>query len=101
MTEASRLSIDATDDGPVVLVGVIDSHTTDQLLEGLDALGRDADVSLDLTGVGFIDSSGLRAIVTTHQRLDEAGHRLVLTGVSDAVQRLLEITGLEAHLHVS
>lgn len=39
-------------------------------------------------------------VVTTHQACAEAGHRLSLRAPSEAVNRLLEITGLREHLHV-
>ena len=97
---ASRLSIDLAGERHLVLAGVIDLHTGDQLLDRLASLGRKADISLDLADIDFIDSSGLRTIVTTHQELEATDHRLVLTEVSDAVRRLLEITGLEEHLHM-
>ena len=84
----------------VGLRGEVDSHTAG-LLEGcLDDLGTASDVVLDLAGVEFIDSSGLRVIIHAHQSLDDAGHRLILKSPSDAVTKLLTITGLVERLHV-
>lgn len=97
--EASRLVID-TDGRKVTTVGVIDAHTAKALLERLRALGRDDDIHLDLTGIEFIDSSGLRTIVIVHQELETAGHELRLHGVSEAADRIVEITGLADHLHI-
>lgn len=81
-------------------VGIIDSHTADDLLEHLRRLGVERDVMLDLRGVEFIDSSGLRTIITSHQDFDEAGTKLVLSGPSESVARLIDITGLRDHLHI-
>ena len=97
--QPSRLAIEQTDDRTIAAVGVIDSHTADSLSDQLQALGTEGDIALNLQGVDFIDSSGLRSIVTGHQALEGGGNRLVLVGVSDAVTRLLEITGLQDHLH--
>ncbi len=99
--QPSRLSIDQAPNNTLVVEGVIDSHTADQLMERLRDLGTDSDITLNLQRVEFIDSSGLRIIVTSHQDLASAGQRLVLDGISDAVARLLEITGLREHLHTT
>ncbi|MFN3216289.1 MAG: STAS domain-containing protein [Acidimicrobiales bacterium] len=86
-------------DRTLVLTGVVDSHTASRLSDRLDRLGERADVAIDISGVEFIDSSGLRAVIAAHVALAEAGHRLVLTGSSDPFDRLLEITGLDDQLH--
>ncbi len=96
----SRLKVKSSGDRSLAATGVIDSHTAGQLLGELEALGVDDDVHLDLHGVEFIDSSGLRTLIATHQELEGAGHALVLSEVSEAVARLLEITGLQDHLHL-
>lgn len=51
-------------------------------------------VVLDLTAVSFVDSSGLRVIIEAGDRLEECDGHLVLEGLSPAVQKLLEVTGL-------
>ena len=52
------------------------------------------EVVLDLSQTGFLDSSGLRAILTAQRRLTDERGRLAFRGPSEAVTRLLEITGL-------
>ena len=56
---------------------------------------------VDLAGVSFIDSSGLRVLVQDHQTRTEAGESLRLRAPSAAVQRLLEISGLSGYLDVA
>lgn len=97
--QSSRIAIDATA-GRLTVTGVVDSHTTPQLAQAIESRGLTADLELDLSAVDFIDSSGLRIIVNAHRELEAAGHRLVLVGASDAVTRLLDITGLATHLHL-
>lgn len=97
----SRLSIDETAPGVLSASGVIDAHTVASLEAALDNQGVEGDVTLDLRSIDFIDSSGLRAIVTTHQQLGDAGNRLLLDGASESVKRLLDITGLRDHLHLA
>ncbi len=99
--EPSRLSIEAIADRSLAANGVVDAHTASELQERLRGVGLDGDVTLDLSGVDFIDSSGLRALVTAHQELESSDHKLVLSGTSDAVDRLFDITGLREHLHIA
>lgn len=65
----------------------------DRLLALIDAGGA---VTLDLNDVTFIDSSGLRALVTARQKADERSVEFSLAGRSAAVDRLLEVTGLDS-----
>lgn len=76
--------------------GELDAATSERLLVEIEALaGRDAKlVVLDLTGVEFVDSSGLRAIVAGGQAMEAVDGRLVIEGMSAAAQQLLELTGL-------
>ena len=97
-TEDPRLDLSLDTDGTLVLQGEIDSYTAPDLAERLG--GEPPIEVVDLAGVTFIDSSGLRAIVEAHQARSAAGTRLVLRSPSAAVQRLLEISGLAGHLDV-
>lgn len=92
------LTISSTDAG-LSASGEVDAHTAPTLAAAIDAAGPSVD--LDLSGVGFVDSSGLRVLIDAHQRLAEAGGALRLTGVSDAVRRLLEISGVTEYLDVA
>ena len=86
----------------LTLAGELDPHTAPALAEELDdAIGGGATtVVLQLAELSFIDSSGLRVVISAHRRLDEAGGRLVLRTPSDTVRRLLEITGLLDHIEI-
>jgi anti-sigma B factor antagonist len=97
--QPSRIAIDAGV-GQLTITGVVDSHTAPQLQEAIQAKGSGHDLHLDLAAVDFIDSSGLRIIVNAHSELEAAGSRLVLSRASDAVSRLLDITGLTDHLNI-
>lgn len=101
-TPASRLEIEETDrSDTMVLRGELDSHTAGSLDEALDRADEKSDLVLDLSAVDFVDSSGLRVLVAHHQRYCDAGTRLELAGPSDAVRRLLEMTGLAGTMNVT
>ncbi len=57
-------------------------------------------LTLDLAGVEFIDSSGLRLLIGVDGDLRRDGFRLVIRRPSAPVQRILEITALERWLQI-
>lgn len=95
----TRLSV-TRDDDRVAVVGDVDAHTCPDLADELDPLPGSGDVHLDVSGVGFIDSSGLRVIIGAHQQAEAADRRLLIEQPSKSVERILEISGLADHLHI-
>ncbi|MFJ5074820.1 STAS domain-containing protein [Streptomyces sp. NPDC088553] len=53
---------------------------------------------LDLSGLDFMDSSGLNVLIRSVHRAREAGGDLYLAAPNPAVRRILEITGLTTTL---
>lgn len=80
----------------VDLRGDIDIATVPQLARILDvAIARDESVILDLAGVEFIDSTGLRELIRAHGRVTAQGRRLAVTCQPPAAAaRLISLTGL-------
>ena len=95
------LSVETVEnDGSVVQIlvtGELDISTAGQLEAALHAAGT-ADLRVDLAGLTFIDSSGIRVLVLEHQRLREAGHRMTLCNCSSVCQRTFEVAGLADEL---
>jgi anti-anti-sigma factor len=79
--------------------GELDAYTAPSLEDHISALLGDGVTSLvlDLSDTGFLDSSGLRALLTVHRRLEGTAGHLELRAPSEPVVRLLEITGLREH----
>lgn len=86
----------------VALRGELDLSTVNKVEEELQALEADGAplIVLDLSSLSFLDSTGLRCLVTADQRAREAGRRLVLVRGPDAVQRVFTITRLEERLEM-
>jgi anti-sigma B factor antagonist len=98
----ARLTATELDPCTVALEGEIDAHTAPDLAARYGELpAGDADVVIDMAKVDFMDSSGLRVIIELHQRAEQASRRLVLRSPSQPVSRLIEVSGLVGHLHVS
>jgi len=86
-----------TDAVAIVVTGEVDASNCVELQDDLVRLAAtdgDALCTVDLTGVGFMDSSGLRALLLGQRALSDSGKTMAIVGVSDSVHRLLEITGL-------
>lgn len=58
-----------------------------------------ARVVVDLSGLAFIDSSGLRMLLLADARAREHGYELVLLAGAESVQRVFEMTGALDVLH--
>jgi anti-anti-sigma factor len=91
-----RLSVSTVDgaDATLVVTGDLDAYTVGELEVQMRRLGVDSDVRIDLSGVTFMDSSGIRAVVRLDNALREQGHELVLVAPSAPVLRLFELTSL-------
>lgn len=99
MTAAAPLDITANDTG-LVLAGEIDAHTAPSLAEAIAACDH-AHVLVDMAGIEFVDSSGLRVLIEAHQEAQASGRRIQITNPSTAVSRLLEISGIDDYLNVA
>jgi anti-sigma B factor antagonist len=85
----------------VTLRGEMDMHACADLEPELERLydeGRIDIIALDLRGLDFMDSSGLRTIVVTRNQLEQEDRRLVLVRGPQAVQRVFEITRMTERL---
>ncbi|MFJ2739733.1 STAS domain-containing protein [Streptomyces sp. NPDC087440] len=67
------------------------------VLDVLPDLPRGSELTLDLSGVGLFDSSGLSALIMAHRHTTRAGVALALRGAGDHLLRILDITGVAAH----
>jgi anti-sigma B factor antagonist len=80
----------------VAVRGEIDVATSPALREELYQLidGGAREVVVDLSGLGFIDSSGLGVLVAALKHMRERDGQLVLSGLVQPALRVFEITDL-------
>jgi anti-sigma B factor antagonist len=83
----------------VRMTGEIDFTSTGPVTATLNGmiLPGGGTVVVDLSGVGFIDSSGLGALIQANRIAAERGTRLVVVA-SPSVRRLLQVTALDTVL---
>jgi len=93
-----QLTLDQQPDRTVVRVtGDLDLETAPELLsrtDGILAAGPGA-VVVDLSGLAFIDSSGLSALIRMNQRMVGSGRPFEIISPPRAVAKAFEITGLD------
>jgi anti-anti-sigma factor len=99
-----NLDFETTRDGMVAVVaptGELDLSGATVLEAELDRLAEDPElgsVVLDLRGLEFMDSSGLRLVVMADMRAREAGRRFALIRGGETVHRVFEITRMSDRL---
>ncbi len=90
------LTINKTSDGSsltVALEGRLDTTTSPQLEEELkSALDSVSALVLDMEGLEYISSAGLRVLLSAQKRMNRQGG-MKLIHVSDVVREIFEVTG--------
>jgi anti-sigma B factor antagonist len=86
----------------MALVGELDLSSVAKVQEELRRIESDAPATLvvDLSKLSFLDSTGLRCILTADERARSEGRRIVIVRGPDAVQRVFAITRLEERLEM-
>lgn len=100
LLELSTESNDAT--VRIALQGELDIATAGQVERELDRVERETPdtVVLDLRGLTFMDSTGLRIVVAADARAREQSRRLVVVRGPEPVQRIFRMTRLDERLEM-
>jgi anti-sigma B factor antagonist len=98
-----QLVVDQQLDGPDLVVrvgGELDLTNADRLKDALGRAQRDhkGAITLDLSGLDFLDSTGISILVQASQQSKTNGRRLRIRGATGQVKRVLEVTGVHGHL---
>ena len=86
-------------DGMVAyLTGEIDHHTAAYMRSHIDAAFarlQPKTLTLDFSGVTFMDSSGVGLALGRYKKTRELGCALILTGLSDRDKRMMKLSGMQ------
>ncbi len=90
-----EINIQQRDDITVVfLSGELNSQTSTTVQEQLTPLVMpDCNIVLDLGGVGYMSSAGLRTLLLLYRRIQNAHGRVVVTRLTEMVRDTMQITG--------
>jgi len=94
-----RISIATGPPTSIVLEGDLDFSTSKALRRALDGVAQAADAIFDLSGLDFIDSSGLSVIATYARRIMPACRATVVVPQA-SMRRLFAVTALDSILTV-
>ena len=80
----------------LAVTGRLDAYWADHLTNAIDEAIRGGAhrVALDLAGVGYLSSAGIRTLLVAHRELARVGGALRIVRPSDAVSGMLEMAGL-------
>ena len=80
----------------LAVAGEIDISSAEEFSDDVRALveGAEGEVVLSLQDCGFIDSTGIRALILLARELRTRGQTLVLSGLNGEPRRVFELTGL-------
>lgn len=95
--KANPLEITMNQEGVEVRLtvsGEVDLETSAALTEALTEVVSSRHVALDLTDVGYMDSTGLRAILVAKEDIERAGGTLEVVAASRIVARLIDLSGV-------
>lgn len=85
----------------LVLHGELDLASAPLLQSEIEQSAKESEQTvLDMRDLEFIDSTGLRIVLSAHQQAREQGRELALTHVQKQVKRLLSITRVDEHLRI-
>src|SRR5215208_6335192 len=94
------VSVEQAGDAYVVApTGELDLETVEEVRAALDARPPDCHaLALDLRGLTFCDTSGMRLVVEMSQRAEEHGLRFAVVRGCDDVQRIFGLAKLDGRL---
>lgn len=84
----------------VVATGRLDGTWSDHLAKALDELVRAGhdQLVLDMSGIVFVSSLGLRCLLTAYKRLKAVGGSFIVEQPTEAVREVLEMAGMAGML---
>jgi anti-sigma B factor antagonist len=88
----------------VTVTGEVDMDTApameNSLMQAADRASRTVPVVVDLSGVGFLGSAGINAMINCHHRCTADGSMFIVAAPRRSVARVLRITAVDTVLTV-
>ncbi len=103
MTRRDLEVVETTEDSSRVIYarGELDLDSIPRVRERVSRPSHDGRTILDLSGLTFIDTTGMQFLIEAQREADANGHRLVMRNPSARVRATLRISGLLSHLRLS
>ena len=94
------MPVTVTDKGGVVtasLIGEIDHHGARRMMEDLEEVIAERvprELTLNLSGVTFMDSSGIAVLLRAHRHMRQLGGTMRVTAIPVQPRRVLDAAGM-------
>ena len=99
MTLEQKIDVDRCD---IEINGRIDTAMSENLRSALSSIPKPVvRLTLDLSAVGYICSSGLKALLTAHKEMASRGGSMELRNVPELVMEVMDATGFSKTLRIS
>lgn len=82
----------------VTVSGRVDTTTAPELDAALQGLAGTETLVLDLAGVPYMSSAGLRSLLTAQKKMTAGGGSMVVVNIQPVVKEVLDITGFSGIL---
>ncbi len=105
-TPPTELRCEVARNGTVASVqplGELDLDSVHRVEAALEALQEEgcAEIVLDLRGLTFMDSTGLRLVIRWDAAARDGGFRFAIVPGDDVVQRVFRLTGMDGELKLA
>ena len=86
----------------ITIEGSIDSKTAGYLQSQImETVAKPKNVLLDLSGVGYISSAGLRILLMIYRHINSKNGKVILVGVSSEIKDVMSMTGFINFFEIS
>ena len=88
----------------ICMSGELDHHAARKAMQSLEEWieqNLPSKMILDLSGLSFMDSSGIAVIIRAKRRMDAVSGRLYVVNIPRQAARVLETAGLERYLDLT
>lgn len=92
------LDIEKQEDGTLALKGRFDASQSDKAREKLSQI--DQSITIDMSDLQYISSSGLSVLIKTYKRLEEEGKTITFINMSDRIRDVFELTRLDQFFEI-
>ncbi len=85
-----------------VMMERVDGKTAPQLDKDLRDIidAGNNEIHIDMTNTKYMSSAGLRALLSAQKSINKLSGSMVLSGVSDAVREIFDVTGFSGFLTI-
>ena len=101
------VSIEPHSDGDALIIhlqGELDHHSADKLRKDIDGELNNQDIKccvIDMTGVSFMDSSGLGVLLGRYKLISSRGGTMSIRNPNKTIDRILKMSGIYSIVEVT